>query len=218
MLPLAKSILPLLIVLAASCRQPAEDSVLPSERTLPPATAFESAGEAETLDGQLARLEAEIAAALETRNQDDLRARMMLAEAISDRLLEEEPPAEWLPGRYYVEARLRQLQSLADRVLARLTRGASPEAVRSDLEDLRSQVAGVREALRDARELDAPPPLDSLLADSAAARRSPSEAFAGVEGPAATAEQAGQAATTREQAGQPDPPGLIGDPLPDTAQ
>ena len=54
-------------------------------------------------------------------SDDEIDARLYRAEAITDRLLDSRLPFEWLTAeRYSVDARLRQIQALADRVTAQL--------------------------------------------------------------------------------------------------
>ncbi|NIP77977.1 MAG: hypothetical protein GWM90_01745, partial [Gemmatimonadetes bacterium] len=76
--------------------------------------------ETETLADQLHELSGELSRA--TAGEAD---GVLTAEAISDRLIHAERPVDWLASGYDVEARLRQLQAMADRVVARLRRGAS---------------------------------------------------------------------------------------------
>lgn len=170
-----------LALVAVGCR-PAEDAdplQIQPERAAP-AAAVAPGADSVGLAGQLARLEAELRAARGSSG-DELRDRMTRAEAITDRLLEDEPEIVWLADEYLVEARLRQLQVMADRILARLRRGAGADRVRADIEEFTATVAGLREALGAGGYATAPPPLDSLLRDSAAIRRSPAEAL-GVSG------------------------------------
>lgn len=107
-------------------------------------------------------------------------ARMLDAERITDRLLETAPPVEWLPEQYSVEANLRQFQAAADRIVARLRRGATSRDVGEEMAELAASVAHLRQVLEEGTGTTAPPALDSLLTDSAAARRSPVEVFGGV--------------------------------------
>ncbi|MEJ2503371.1 MAG: hypothetical protein P8177_08675, partial [Gemmatimonadota bacterium] len=81
-------------------------------REAPPAAAVIAPGrEAGQLTDQLEDLETELERALAGEP-----ARLLPAEAITDRLLHARRPVDWLATGYDVEARLRQIQSLADRV------------------------------------------------------------------------------------------------------
>ena len=128
------------------------------------------------LEGNLGRLQDLIAAARES-DGDELFARVREAEAVTDRLLETQPPVEWLPEQYSLDATLRQFQAAADRIVARLRRGASPEDLAEELGEFAASVAHVRQVLREGTGIAAPADLDSLLADSVAARRNPAEVF-----------------------------------------
>jgi len=116
------------------------------------------------LDSTLAMLEAELESALGGgTGDDDVNRSLLRAEAISDRLLESRMPFEWLSGAgYSVEARLRQVQSLADRVAAQLRVRGPRDRMLADAEDLRRQVAQLRADLARGGGA-APTPLDELL-------------------------------------------------------
>ena len=145
----------------------------------------------DTLDlgRNLGRLHALLGEAREAEGEV-LFARMLEAERITDRLLETAPPVEWLPEQYSVEANLRQFQAAADRIVARLRRGAVKGDVDEEIAELAASVAHVRQVLEEGTGTTAPPELDSLLADSAAARRSPVEVFGGVRVAPSTAPRA----------------------------
>ncbi|NIP79074.1 MAG: hypothetical protein GWM90_07675 [Gemmatimonadetes bacterium] len=129
-------------------------------RDAPPAAAVVApGGEAATLDQQLADLESELERAL--AGEPD---HLVPAEAITDRLMQASRPVDWLALGYDVEARLRQLQAMADRVVAMLRRGASLPSVRDDIETMRVAAADLRAQLSQPGGGAAPPPLDSLLA------------------------------------------------------
>jgi len=130
----------------------------------PPAALIAPVRESMSLETKLARLEAELGLALERGDLDArARARIFRAEAITDRILETDPPFVWLAEGYDVEARLRQLQALADRVVAEVRRDEPKERVFQDVARLKEQVARLRVALRTPGGMP-PPPLDSLLA------------------------------------------------------
>lgn len=132
----------------------------------PPAAAMIApVRESMSLDDKLARLEAELGLAQERGELDArARARIFRAEAITDRILETEPPFVWLAEGYDLEARLRQLQALADRIVAQVRRDEPEPVVRGDVERLKRQVGELRAALRAGGHSVAPTPLDSLLA------------------------------------------------------
>ncbi|HSM36989.1 MAG TPA: hypothetical protein VK837_11375 [Longimicrobiales bacterium] len=134
----------------------------------------------DTLDlaGNLARLQGLVAEAREAEG-DALFSTIRDAERVTDRLLETAPPVAWMPEQYSVDATLRQFQAAADRIVARLRRGAGAEDIADELAELEASVARLRQVLEEGTGRPAPPSLDSLLADSAATRRSPVEVFGG---------------------------------------
>src|SRR5690606_13338887 len=94
---------------------------------------------------------------------DYARTRIYRAEAITDRILETELPFAWLQASYSVEAWLRQLQAMADRIVAQIRRSESEERILGDVARLRESVMVLRtEISREGGPM--PPPLDSLLA------------------------------------------------------
>lgn len=135
----------------------------------------------DTLDlaGNLGRLQSLVSEARDAE-REELFSLIREAEAVTDRLLETEPPVAWLPEQYSVEATLRQFQAAADRILARLRRGAGREDIAVELAGLEASVAHLRQVLEEGTGTAAPADLDSLLQDSAAARRNPAEVFGGV--------------------------------------
>jgi hypothetical protein len=114
--------------------------------------------ERQSLGDQLRAMEVELQAA-----QDGDPDRVLTAEAISDQLISAVRPVDWLAGGYDVEARLRQLQALADRVVAQLRRGASVAQVEEEVAIMREAVQDLQERLSVAGGGAAPLPLDSLL-------------------------------------------------------
>lgn len=132
-----------------------------------PSVALSGRG-AGTLDQALALLERELDAALE--DDRNLGVHLNRAEAITDRLLETQLPFTWLQDSAYgVASMLRQIQALADRVVAERA-SANPEVapqMRADLQDLQKKVKELRAGLR-GRGGPSPLPLDSLLARYAA--------------------------------------------------
>ena len=93
-----------------------------------------------------------------------------MAEAISDRLLETQLPFTWLQDRAYgVPSMLRQIQALADRIVAEQLWGGPvmDQQKLADLQDLQNKVKTLRAGLRGKGGVS-PLPLDSLLAKYAA--------------------------------------------------
>jgi hypothetical protein len=117
-----------------------------------------------TLDENLALVEQELVWILEHGLAGEGRERAYRAESLTDRLLESRPPFQWLSNGYYMEARLRQVQSMADRIVARLRRGEPDTQIMQDVRALHQQVTGLQAAVREGGGGDAPPPLDVLLA------------------------------------------------------
>jgi hypothetical protein len=98
------------------------------------------------LDDVLAFMDEHLVRALEGRMDGEAVLDFRRAEAISDRLLETRMPFEWIADQQYsLEARLRQVQSLADRVLAMLETGQPRDSVLAEVELLRTQVVTIRE-------------------------------------------------------------------------
>lgn len=152
------------LVLLPACRQQNLEEQSVSGPTPPPAAALGPGGEAVPLDDQLAELERQLAAALEQGVDDRALARLVRAEAISDRLLQAHAPVEWLASDYSLESRLRQLQALADRIMAEVRRGVLREQVVADVRSLHASVVEIRRELREPGGGDAPPTLRRLLA------------------------------------------------------
>lgn len=151
-----------LLLFAACARAPGDDIV--SGPAPPPAALITAVTEPMTLDGKLRFLEQELDRLLTLGVSDDrARIRVYLAEAITDRLLDAPPPFAWLAQGYDLEAKVRQLQALADRVVAEVRRDSPQEEIIADLTMLRRRVAELRRDLT-VQGRDAPPSLDSLLA------------------------------------------------------
>ena len=131
----------------------------------PPAAALSGEGEV-SLEKRLERLDADLGLILQRGLDEEANARLLAAEAMTDRLLEDEPDAAWLATGYLVEARLRQIQALSDRIIAELGRGVQKELILEDVAGLRLAVRDLRSQLHGQGNGDAPPPLDSLLAAS----------------------------------------------------
>lgn len=147
----------LLLLTLTSCGESASDR-MPQEA--PPAAWFGlSEGQVEHLSNQLTALQEEL-----ERVEAGESERLLNAEAITDRLLHAERSVDWLATGYDVEARLRQIQSMADGLVARLRRGASMERVEQELAVFRESVRDLQAQLAEPGGGKAPPPLDSLLA------------------------------------------------------
>ncbi|MGH7503508.1 MAG: hypothetical protein ACREL7_17415 [Longimicrobiales bacterium] len=124
-----------------------------------------------SLDASLARMEAELDTALAAGVDGAGIERLYRAEEISNRLLESHPPFAWLDGENYsVDARLRQIQSVADRVVARIRSSGQREDLLADVESLRSEIRDLRAGLAQGGSA-APVPIDRLLTQLDTARR-----------------------------------------------
>lgn len=111
----------------------------------------------ELLDRQLAEV-------LQLGMEGEGLQRFMVAEAITDRLLETQHPFPWLrAGGYSLDARLRQIQALADRIAAAVRSSAPADTVLVDLRRLRRDVVELRQALAQGGG-PAPMSLERLLA------------------------------------------------------
>lgn len=146
--------------LIACGRNPEDEAT--SASAPPPAAAL--SGQHQSLDAGLRLLEIELAEAVKSNlDSDDAERRLLQAEAITDRLLETDLPFHWLKRDYSVEASVRQIQALADRIVAQLRNGLDADDIATDVRDLRVRVRSLRTALSQG---GGPPPvsLDSLLA------------------------------------------------------
>lgn len=152
-----------LSLFVAACGRTGGDGAESGEQSqLPPAAAL-SAETGLSLESRLERLDADLGAVLDGDLDESSQAALLAAEAITDRLLEEQPGVEWLGTGYYVEARLRQIQALADRIVAELRRDVARELILEDVAALRLAVRDLRERLHATNNGSAPPPLDTLL-------------------------------------------------------
>ena len=147
--------------LVACQRNPEEAAV--SDPSPPPATVFSR--QQQSLDESLRDLDRELAAAMSgDLDSDEAKNRLQRAEAITDRLLESELPFQWLKSRdYSVEALIRQIQSLADRVIAKMRNGMEGREILTDVRELRRRTLELRRGLTLGGG-PAPLSLDSLLA------------------------------------------------------
>ena len=146
----------------AGCGAPPDDDEATSPAP-PPAAALQM-GESVQLGERLRELEEVLRESLGGDLDDGKIQRLLQAEALTDRLLEAEPPLEWLATDYSLDSKLRQLQALADRIVAQIRRGGEEQAVERDVRDLRRLVALLRRELEQPGGGDAPPPLDSRRA------------------------------------------------------
>lgn len=199
------------ILLAVACTRGDVDVVdsTGGSQAPPPAAALYGPEAGVGLKDRLDRLEADLTAVLDGGLDDESQLYLMRAEATTDRLLEDEPDFAWLGSGYFVEARLRQIQALADRIVAEVRRGVARELVMGDIAALRLSITDLRDQLQQAGNGAAPTPLDSLLAahEDPLQGRLPGRASGGT---------AGSADTTSTPAPEPAPrpaPGLLGEPI-----
>lgn len=165
MITMRKTILLLLPWIVACQRSNPEENAISAPAPGPSVALAPLRGQVR-LDQTLAQLESQLAAAL--RDDSQFTEHLINAEAITDRLLETQLPFAWITSRSYgVESILRQIQSLADRLLAELRSGVREEVVRRDARDMYQRVRDLRIALR-AGGGALPISLDSLLAAYAA--------------------------------------------------
>jgi len=154
---------PALLALAA-CTQKNPEYEAMSAPPPPPAAVLGPALDSVPLQAKLARMQGLLDEALAHGITGDGNARIVAVKLLADRLLEVPPPFGWLRTGYSTESKLRQIQSLADRLLSELRRTDADEKVATaDTRQLRASIASLREQL--AQGGGAPPPsLDSLLA------------------------------------------------------
>jgi hypothetical protein len=152
------------LLAAAGCRHSNPEDEPMSRAAPPPAAVLSPALDSLPLDAKLSRMQQMLDAALVSGPTTEAgRVDVFAAEVISDRLLEVPPSVAWLRTGYGTEARLRQLQSLADRIVAELRRDeTSDSALTADVRLLRRQVATLRGELAQGGTR-APWPMDSLL-------------------------------------------------------
>jgi hypothetical protein len=154
-----------LAVIASCGGTPPVDDGLRAGQAAPPLLTNPS------LDASLARMEAELVAALEAGVEGAGIERLYRAEEISNRLLESRPPFEWLEDENYsVDARLRQIQSVADRAVARIRSTGRREDLVADAESLRDEIRALRAGLARGGG-GAPVPVEQLLIQLDTARR-----------------------------------------------
>jgi hypothetical protein len=146
----------------AGCRSNPEDAAV-SGASPPPAAAL--ARDHRSLDDGLQQLDRLLSLAMRGDLEGDAAENQLLrAEAITDRLLETDMPFHWMRSRdYSVESAVRQIQALADRVIAKMRNGMDGQDILADVRDMRRQVIELRRGLA-AGGGPAPLSLDSLLA------------------------------------------------------
>jgi hypothetical protein len=161
----------LLLLLLASCQRLSDASAAATEV---PATAVVPLASGLPLDQMLDMLQRELDAAVSGElDDDDVNARLIRAEAITDRLLDSRIPFEWLSAEHYrLDARLRQIQALADRVIAQIRSRAARTAMLTDARVLRDDVVRLRGEIGKGGGA-APRPLSELLAGADSGRRRP---------------------------------------------
>lgn len=151
----------MLIVSLTACKRNPEESAV-SQPAPPPAAALARPGM--TLDQSLMELEKELSMAIGTGMDGAAEPHILRAEAITDRLLETELPFTWLKGNAYsLDSWVRQIQALADRVVAQMRSGVDQGTITRDVTELRGKVIGLRQSLALGGG-NPPPSLDSLLA------------------------------------------------------
>ena len=152
-------------ILAGCGRAPQPDDGLRAGQATPPPRTNPS------LDASLARMEAELDTALAAGVDGAGIERLYRAEEISNRLLESHLPFAWLEDQNYsVDARLRQIQSVADRVVARIRSSGREEELTADVESLRAEIRTLRAGLARGGTA-APIPIERILTQLDTARR-----------------------------------------------
>lgn len=123
------------------------------------------------LDRSLEMLNEELETVLRAGlDEPDITQHLLRAEVITDRLLEANVPFGWLTGEAYsVEAKLRQIQALADRIVAEIRSQAPGDSVLADVRQLRHDTSAMRAELA-AGGAEPPTPIKDLLAGRDSAR------------------------------------------------
>ena len=169
LVPSAKTVtsaLVLSVFAGVGCQRNPEDDLM-SAPPPPPAAMIAPISETMTLEQRLQQLHHELDMALiRGRLDEEAEIRLYRAEAITDRLLEVQPPFEWLAEGYDLNAWLRQLQSLADRIVSKIRREEEAERIVDDAIRLRRQVIALREVIA-APGGEPPIALEALLSGEA---------------------------------------------------
>lgn len=161
------------VIAATSCRRNPEDRAV-SQPAPPPAAALARQGT--NLDQSLQDLEKELSQALGSGLDKNGMTHIVTAEAITDRLLESRLPFAWLRATSYsLEAYVRQIQSLADRIVAESRSGVDTGTLTHDATLLRRKVINLRQVLA-LGGANPPMSLDSLLAKAPADSTLPTDA------------------------------------------
>lgn len=164
----------LIALLSAGCRRNPEDAAV-SEPAPPPAAMLAGAQD-QSLDQQLRLLEKEVSDALAEGVDKAGQQHMFRAEALTDGLLESKLPFMWLTSTSYsLEGYVRQIQALADRIVAEIRSGTDRGTITQDAIALRRSAAQLRRALAMGGG-NPPVPLDSLLAGIPADTTLPTDA------------------------------------------
>jgi len=162
-LPIAALVPLALLGLAACSHSNPEDDPM-SAPPPPPAAVLGPALDSVPLAVKLTRMQALLDDALARGITGQGTTRIVAVKLLADRLLEVPPPYPWLKTRYYTDAKLRQVEALADRVLSELRRDdVNVNVALADTRQLRDAVARLRRDLALGGG-PAPVPVDSLLA------------------------------------------------------
>lgn len=160
---MSRKYLVLVCLCAVGCARGGDEVKVAAVGAPPPAVVLTSALGPLSLNEKLILLEQELAAgAAQEKVNEEAIVRFFRAEAITDRLLASEEPFRWLAEGYDLEARIRQIQSLADRVVAQVRRGAADDGILEDVAVLLRQVKELRSSLSVPGGA-APPTLEALL-------------------------------------------------------
>ncbi|MEO5509172.1 MAG: hypothetical protein ABIV28_09125 [Longimicrobiales bacterium] len=134
-----------LILTAAGCKASRD-----RDQTAAPPSAAITSVTGIPLDSALALLDVELRSAIDNKLDHTGFERFQRAEALTDRLLETRYPFQWLKGySYSVESKLRQIQALADRILAQHRMGYPADSAMTDLRAAHGEVVWLRKALRE---------------------------------------------------------------------
>jgi len=149
----------IVLALAAACGRATDDVPGTDDLALP---AEEVSGL--PLERILQRLETQIDSAIDDGLGAGSIRRLAAAEAVTDRLIETGLPFEWIrvDDGYSVEARLRQIQALADRVMALARGGVDRDSLDAGVRAFRDRVHGLRLDLEEGGGTP-PVPVENLL-------------------------------------------------------
>jgi hypothetical protein len=141
-------------------------------RTAPAAVVATQVEPGTPLDDMLRMIQAQLDTALAARLEGDGLDRLIHAEALTDRLPEARLPFDWMADNYHLEARLWQIQTRADRVIALIRTGVRRDDLIPEVQELREDVVRLRAALAEGGTA-APPPVDRLIQQLGQPRRLP---------------------------------------------